>query len=294
MRRIVKFSSVALVSLVLAGCGGGSMFTPDAAPTEEDILLGQDGRTLWETRLQYIKIVDRDKAGIANEHPDSISSEQLRTVLSSLYVSEKSLFGETQAPVFSPTELQVLSTAMPNGLSQAGSDEDITFVTIGSHKGGIAKERKTTTGRVFISGGRLNIIFGLVHEIYREKDPITNQPIDRRINPLLPGTRKFDSKPITRIALDEGQSQYLDPETGKERTDWVVIDIATVLAAAKSRANENDGRVSPELLEDVARSKQDTGNLREDLGGMKEILFDMSAEIDRLKKEIEDLKAQPE
>lgn len=114
MRGIVKFGSIIAVSLIFAGglIGCGTL-TPDAAPTDDEIVLGQEGRTLWETRLQYIKIVDRDKPGIANEHPEAISSEQLRTVLSSLYVSEKSIFGEKQLPVFSPAELQVLSAAVP-------------------------------------------------------------------------------------------------------------------------------------------------------------------------------------
>jgi hypothetical protein len=294
MRRIVKFSSIAAVSLMVAGGLSGCGLTRDAAPTDDEIVLGQDGRTLWEARLQYVKIVDRDKPGIANEHPESITSDELRTVFSSLYVSQKSLFGETQSPVFSSAELQVLSATIPNGLSQAGPEEDITFVTIGTHKGTIAKERKTTTGRVFMSGGRLNIVFGLVHEIYRDKDPITNQPIDRRLHPLLPGSRKFDANSGIRVALDEGQAHYVDPETGEERSDWIIIDIATVLAIAKERGSGDDGRVSPELLEDVARSKQETGNLREDVGNLKGILFDMSDEIDRLKKEIEDLKEKSE
>jgi len=292
MRPIVKFGSIAAVCLMVAGgLTGCGTLTPDAAPTDDEIVLGQEGRTLWETRQQYIKIVDRDKPGIANEHPEAISSDQLRTVLSSLYVSEKGIFGEKQLPTFSPAELQVLSAAVPNGFSQAGTDEDITFVTIGQHKGTIAKERKTTTGRMFMSGGRLNIVFGLIHEIYREKDPITNQPIDRRLYPLLPGSRNTESNSSIRIALDEGQSHYVDPETGDERLDWIIIDIATVLAIAKERGSGDDGRVSPELLEDVARSKQETGNLREDVGNLKGIIFDMSDEIDRLKKEIEDMKA---
>ena len=294
MRRIVKFGSIAAVSLIFAGGLTGCGLTPDAAPTDDEIVLGQDGRTLWQARLQYIKIVDSDKPGIANEHPEAISSEQLRTVLSSLYVSEKSLFGDKQSPVFSPAELQVLSAAIPNGFSQAGPEEDITFVTIGSHKGTISTESKTTTGRMFVSGGRLNIVFGLIHELYRDKDPITQQPIDRRLHPLLPGSRNFDSNPGTRIALDEGQAHYVDPETGEERSDWIIIDVATVLAIAKERGSGEDGRVSPELLEDVARSKQETGNLREDVGNLKGILFDMSDEIDRLKKEIEDLKEKSE
>lgn len=294
MRNIVKLSGVIAVSLALTGgLTGCGMLSVDKAETDAEILMGQEGRTIWESNLQYVKIVNRDQlGGIASEHPAAISSDELRTVLASLYVNERVGLTKSENALFSPTELQILSTALASGLSQAAPNEDVNFVSIGSHKGLIAKERKTNTGRVFISGGRLNIIFGLVHELYREKDLATGQEIDRRINPLLPGKRNSVSNISAPVALDSGQSFYLDPETGKERTDWVVIDIATVLATAQERKTGDDGSVSPELLEDVARSKQETGNLRQDVGNMKEILFEMSDEIDRLKQEIKDLKAK--
>lgn len=288
MRNFVKLSGIIAVSIALTGCG---MLSADKAETDAEILMGQDGRTLWESGLQYVKIVNQAQVGgIASEHPEGISSDELRTVLASLYVNERVGLTKSENPLFAPSELTILSTAISSGLSQAATNEDVNFVSIGAHKGLIAKERKTNTGRVFISGGRLNIIFGLVHELYRDKDIATGQEVDRRINPLLPGKRKFDSEPNIRVALDSGQSFYLDPETGKERSDWLVIDIATVLATAKERKTGDDGTVSPELLEDVARSKQETGNLRQDVGNLKEILFEMSDEIDRLKQEIQDLK----
>jgi len=294
MRTIVKLSGIIAVSIALTGgLTGCGMLSRDKPATDADILMGQEGRTLWESSLQYVKIVNRDIAsGIANEHPASISSDELRSVLAALYVNERTGLTMSENPLFSSSELQILSTAIASGLSQAASNEDINFVSIGTHKGLIAKERKTNTGRVFMSGGRLNIVFGLIHDLYREKDPATGQEIDRRINPLLPGKRTSDSNLATRVALDSGQSFYLDPETGKERSDWLVIDIATVLATAKERKTGEDGTISPELLEDLARSKQETGNLSQDVGNMKEILFDMSGEIERLKKEIEDLKAK--
>ena len=295
MRTIVKLSGIIAISIALtgglAGCG---MLSKDKPATDTEILMGQEGRTLWETGLQYVKIVNRDvTSGVANEHPATISSDELHTVLGALYVNERTGLTVSEEPLFSSNELRILSTAIANGLSQATPSEDINFVSIGAHKGLIAKERKTNSGRVFMSDGRLNIIFGLVHELYRDKNPATGQEIDRRINPLLPGTRKTDSNPSIRVALDSGQSFYLDPETGKERSDWLVIDIPTVLATAKERKTGDDGTISPELLEDIVRNKQETGNLRQDVGNMKEILFDMSGEIERLKKEIEDLKANP-
>lgn len=295
MRKLVKLGSVIVVSLTLAGgltaCGGGGVLTRDKPKTSDEIVLGQEGRTLWESKLQYVKIVDRDIAsGIANDHPTAISSDELRTVLSSIYVTQAGFISKNKdIPLFSIGELHVLSTAVANGLSQAQSNEDVNFVTIGAHKGLLAKESKTTTGRVFMSGGRLNIVFGLVQEVYRDKDPITGQEIDRRLNPLVPGSRKFEAAMPVRVALDSGQSLYNDPESGKERADWLVIDIATVLATAKERDTGETGAVTPELLEDVAHNKQNARNLRNDVSGMKEIIFEMSDEIERLKQKIEEL-----
>lgn len=293
MHKLVKLGSVIAISTILVGgltaCGG--LLTRDKPKTDAEIIQGQEGRTLWESKLQYVKIVDRDLQGLANEHPASLSTDELRTVLSSLYVGESSFFKKKEVPLFAMSELHILSTAIANGLSQASPSDDINFVSIGSHQGMMAKESKTTTGRVFISGGRLNIVFGLVHENYSEKDKLTGQEIDRRLHPLVPGTRKYEANLHTRIALDKGQSLYLDPETGKERADWLIIDIATVLATAAERGGKDDGKVSPELLEDVARSKQEASNLRDDVSNIKAILFEMSDEIEELKKQLEAAKA---
>jgi hypothetical protein len=295
MYNIVKLSAIIAVSIALtSGLTGCGMLSRDKAETDAEILMGQDGRTLWESSLQYVKIVNQTQTGgIASEHPAAISSDELRIVLASLYVNERVGITKSENPLFAPSELTILSTAIASGLSQAGSNEDVNFVTIGAHKGLITKERKTNTGRVFISGGRLNIIFGLVHELYRDKDIATGQEVDRRLNPLLPGKRSFDSNPSIRVALDSGQSFYIEPKTGEERSDWLVIDIATVISTAKDRGTDDDGTVSPELLKEVARNKQETDNLSLDVGNMKEIMFEMSDEIDRLKQKIKGLTAQP-
>lgn len=298
MCQFVKYSGIFAISILLAGgltgCGGG-LFKADAPKTDAEILQGQEGRTMWEAQqgLQYVKIVDRDIAGPANEHPTAIAAEELRTVLGSLYVNKRVGLTKKNLPLFSLAELQVLATAVANGLSQAQENEDINFVVNGKHRGLITTETRTNTGRLFISNGRLNIIFGLIHEEFRTKDKQTAQEIDRRLHPLTPGKRKADSKPRVRVAVDKGQAYYVDPKTDKERTDWLVIDIATILKVAKNRKSGNDGAVSPELLEDVARSKQEAGNLRDDVSSIKEILFEMSDTIARLKKQVEDIKANP-
>jgi len=293
MFRTFSLAKVIATSLVMAtaltGCGG--LLERDADPTEEQILLGQKGRVMWEAGLQYVKIVDADKLGVVNDHPEALNSEQMKSLLSSLYVSERILLRKKQVPIFSAGEVQILAPALSNGFAQASAGEDLTFVSIGTHKSTLAKEQKTTTGRAFIQNGRLNIVFGKLHEVFSSKEIATGQEVDRRINPLLPGKRGVEEDLDGVPVLDSGMSFYIDPETGAERKDWLVIDVATVLANAAKNKSSGNGLVSPELLEDVARSKQETSNLREDVGSLKEIIFDMSDEIDRLKQEIEALKS---
>ena len=287
MRGLVKYSGIVALSMTmmlgLSACGGSSNKTE-----VPEVIVTDDAKILYETGLQYVKVIPRDVPGVANQHPFQIAEDDMRTVLSSLYVSDRVFFQDRQIPLFAPGELQILSSGLSRGLAIAESGEDLTYVTIDMHPGAISRESKTNSGRVFIdSQGRLNIIFGLVQELYRERDPITRQEIDRRVNPLLPGTRKFDSEPALQVALDNGQSYYVDPETGEERTDWLVIDIPTVLATARERAGESaEGTLSPELREDIARNKRDSQILRDEMANIKEILFEMSAEMEALREEL--------
>jgi hypothetical protein len=290
MRGILKYSAtVAMAVMLSVGLSGCSTLKRDEPQTQ----ISSEGKTVFEAGLQYVQIEERDVAGVVNDHPLSVSSENMRTVLESLYASETVLFKERQSPLFSAYELQILSNALSSGLARAEGNEDVTFVMIGTHKSTLSKEQMVNSARVFFSGGRLNIIFGKIREVYRDKDPVTGQPIDRRINPLLPGTRRSDSDPNVRIALDNGQSYYIDPKTGKERTDWIVLDIPTVLATmAERKAGSEDGFLSPELREDIARNKQETSNLREDMANIKEVLFEMSDKLDKLQKELDTMKSE--
>lgn len=290
MRRIVKYSGMIAIGMVvtmgLTACGN-----PFSKPDSDQVKINLKGDTLWEASNQYVRIVDQDISTTPNDQPVSISPADMRTVLESLYLNETVLLKSEQNPVFNASELQVLSMALSQGLSKAKPNQDVNFVILGTRQGVIAKEPVTDSGRVFYKNGRLNIIFGLLHQDYEELDKVTGQPIDRRLNPLLPGTRKKEADLNGHLVLDKGQSFYIDPKTGKERTDWIVIDIPTVIAAAKAKkADENSGLVSPQMREDIAHNKRDVTNMRDDMANMKEMLFDMSEQIDKLKKEVESLK----
>lgn len=287
MQGIVKYSSIIALSMAmtvgLSACG--NPFSKKSS-NDNEVVMSQSGPKLWESNLQYVRLVERDQPG-TNQHPLPINSDEMRDVLSSLYVNQRVLLRTQQVPLFSPGELQILSSTLAQGLSRAQPNEDITFVTLGVHAGAIAAERKTNSGRVFIdSNGRLNIIFGLVHQEYRDKDQITGQDIDRRVNPLLPGSRRSDSKPATQVVLDNGQSY--NEVNGSERSDWLVIDIPTVLATVAERKGQDTGALTPEMREEIARTKRQTDNLTDDVANIKEILFEMSEQLEQLKQQMQD------
>lgn len=270
-------SLILLLSIALAGCSN---------PLRRGVDPSVVNRTLWEASdFQYVKIVNSDTPNPANSHPAGISEADMRVILNSLYLSERVLLNRVDSPLFSVGEQQVLSRALTQGLNFAQASEDVNFVTIGSHPGALGTARKTTSGRVFLQNGQLNIIFGLTHQIYYKKDKTTQQEIDRRTTPLLPGFRASPSTKLTgQLALDSGMNFHIDPQTGKERRDWLVIDVATVLAAARNKDQATlDGAISPEMREAIARNSQTVRNLKQDIGNLKELLFDLQAEMDALK-----------
>lgn len=287
MRGNVKSSRLLMLGLAmmigLAGCG--NPFSSDRDDGDE-IIERSDGRVLWESNLEYVKIVNRDMSGPSNSHPADLSREDVRTLLESLYVNQRVLLRQTQVPVFAESELQILSDSLSRALANAESSEDVTFVTLGTHQGTIARERKSNSGRVFIDqDGRLNIIFGLLHEEYREKDQYTGQDIDRRVNPLKPGMRRSESDLDRQIAMDNGLAFH--QEDGEERRDWVVMDIDTVLATARERTGQDEGTLTPEIRETIESNQRQTRNLEAEMGELKELMFDMSGEIERLREELQ-------
>lgn len=279
-----------IVTCSLTACSSLNIFSDPAASETSSFATSQQGQVLWQSGHQYVKLVNKGKGSTANDHPIQLSAADLEALLSSVYVSERFIIKSHNNPVFSPGELQVLSTTVASALSQAQADEDVTFATIGFHPGAFDKERKSTSGRLFVKNGRLHIIFGLLHDEYsgsQDEEGNTQSML------LVPGTRMAEADLRSEPSLTKGHSFHRDPKTGDDREDWLVIDIDTVLATQGQQVSQSRSQVSSELLQDVAQSKQETDNIRQDISSMKEVLFELTGEIERLKAEVERLKAQP-
>ena len=190
---------------VVAGCATTS--TGDAR-----------GKTIWQHRDQYVRVEKQDSpAGVtvpANIHPADISAGRLLSMLESIEVRFP---GEGKAvQLFNDDELKVLSENISAALASAGSDEDVSFAVIGHYVAlmGFLKERMVTTGRVFCRDGQLNIIFGEVHRPVKENE-------DRRLYPLLPGSRGADTRREWTLAAQPGMEDFT-----MKRPDWVIFPVA--------------------------------------------------------------------
>lgn len=211
----------------------------------------KDKKELFKSRDQYVRIARQESAkGVKvppNEHPVSLDEDQIRTALGSL---EFMLPKENKsAPVFERPELEVLGRSISSALAEAGPDEDVVFAVVGDYKSlyGLAKEQKYTAGRVFYREGKLNIIFGEIHGKYWAT-------ADRRLYPLAPGSR-FKATEHVWMLIGQPDQEFHSGQDG-QRTDWVVLDLASMearaamgekAAQAKGSGGSGGGQAQPQL-----------------------------------------------
>ncbi len=284
MYQFARLGRIITVSILLtASLSACSLDLFDREPQSEATPL-VSSQKVWQSGQQYVEIVSAEAMSASNQHPVVITEQVLKTVLSSLYVKERFILRSYRNPVYSVEEQQILSTALANALEQARRDEDVKFMMLAMHPDAFDNKQKANSGRVFIDdAGRLNIIFAALHEDYSEADSATSD--------LSTATRRQGKDLNADIDLGIGQSFYVDPTTGEQRQDWVMIDIPSVLAKEQDSSITSTRYVSPELLQDVAQGKQEAGNLRQEVSSMKEVLFELTDEVERLRKEINELKA---
>jgi hypothetical protein len=220
--RIWIFAVLILFCFGAAGCSQVKSIIPS----------DKDAKLLFKSRDQYVRIVKQDAVkGMKispNEHPVSLDAGQIRSVLSSLEIMLPKQ--DKSVPVFAKPELETLEKYLSQGLAEAGPDEDVVFAVIGDYRAvyGFAKVPKYTSGRVFYREGKLNIIFGKIQEDYKSYGLYA--PVDRRTDPLLPGSRSVSSEHVWRLLGQPDQSFY-SSNTGV-RSDWVILDLASMEARA--------------------------------------------------------------
>lgn len=211
--------------------------------------------TLWHFKNeQYIRIDSSSHA--TNNHPFTLSSEQLAHLLSSVYVIEN----DDTVRVFTLAEVEHLAPYLAQGLSEASTQQDISFALVGMHQGTLARENRLSSGRVFIQDNQLNLLFNRIHEKI-------DFSLDRRLHPILPAQRQQSLAVDWALTAEAGQALV------NQRKDWIAIDIEAVLKQPKlstvTQARQQQ-KVSANLQSEQQNLQQQVSELKQTVEALKQ------------------------
>ncbi len=201
-------------------------------------------RTVWEDDDSYVRIESSDKGAAPNEHPARLAVDDVADMLGALQVTRRK--ATQPIPLFSPEELAVIAPQITRALAEAGPDEDVVFRSRGAHTEtlfGVGRQLFVSEGILFISDGRMNVIFSRLQEdarkrnLYGQRDEdfySAPDPSRKRENSF----RKASLRPGPGVALQASRN-------GGLREDWVVIEPDAQAYAATAPAPADAAPVAP-------------------------------------------------
>lgn len=206
-RRYRRFLSPLLTAAVLMGCA--------SARTNEN-----DGSYVYRSDADYVRLEPLEAGAVANSHPFTISAVQLRELLAPLKVSRARSIG--RAPIFGNDELDTIAAPLASALAKAGPNQDVVF-GVTSYRGilGRLSPKSMTTGRLFVTGDTINLIFGLMQQ----------QLETEKVDPTVAVAQRI--LPATRAPRIDTAGWEIDPVGGyfhDRRGDWVTFDRASLPA----------------------------------------------------------------
>ena len=210
-----------LVAALLLGAGMAAQALDIFKPFKN--LFSSEEVIVWQGPGQFVKIVDQDRIkkdhrSPKNSHPSDLTAGQLATVFASLKLDA----GGKAAPIFTPSEVTLLAEKIADGLHRASPQQDVVFAIAGGQE---TAGTQTTAGRVFVEGGRLQIIFGDVH------GPVASDASNTSYftEPHRAGKRR--ERVDRNVAIAAGPGISYSTANDFDRHDWVMIDVPALLAA---------------------------------------------------------------
>jgi hypothetical protein len=204
----------AVLTAVVAGCG---ITVPPRAHRELEPPLEVVGqKTVWEDADRgWVRLVAAE-AGGDHDHPVRVDTQWLRQGFYDIKLEIQEVNeGHRWRRLFRVEQLDAIVPSLVNGLAQAGPDQAVAFATAGRPEGfSFFPSMRLTTGRVFVTDGELNILFGAMAE------PVPRGKVRSYIAKATPGTR------------DRGLSRSNEVwtrgwEARTKRDDWVVLPVKT-------------------------------------------------------------------
>ena len=187
--------------------GGGEESTAAAAPRETTT--ARPGKDFYTGKYSFVRI-EASEAGATSALPVSVDATRLSALLGEIKGSGSDFKGK---PLFSAEELSEMAPVLADALSQARSGQDVVFASSGKHSGASLFETESvTTGRLFVEGGRLQLIFGMTRVNFG--DELRG---NHTLKPFVIGSR---NKSLASAAPVGGASWA----TRAGREDWLSLD----------------------------------------------------------------------
>jgi len=176
----------------------------------------------YRQRYGFVRIERIEAGAPENSHPFVISADALSQSLSRVEVQDGALVGA--APMFNEAELKEYVPYLAAALAKAGPKEDVCFAVIGKRGSlGSFSQLSVTSGRLFARDGQINVIFGLVQDLFDGRE------LGEALVPPFPaGSRSQASNTGWKLLPKGGRL----PDG---RSDWIALDM-TQPPAAKVKA----------------------------------------------------------
>jgi len=196
-------------------------------------------RSSWDLRnSSWLKLVGSEAGAPPNAHPIAVAPEALKGILLSVVLEVQ---GERE-PLFAPDEAVRILGPMVEALSVAEPGEDLVFFSTNRRGKGFMAPELTITGRVFVQGGRVNLIV-------RETRLDYVGPMRANVGPPTPsnGSRKTAGPAV--LAAKGGQNL---------RPDWLAFSLeAPPAIQAQAAVPPTPGSPAEERLRTLKRLREE-------------------------------------
>ncbi|MEM0911318.1 MAG: SHOCT domain-containing protein [Pseudomonadota bacterium] len=209
-------------------------------------LASKDEQVIWEKNSNvYVKLVSQ--AGAQNQHPATVSTENLSQFLTSITYTKKNK--SDPKPLFDSDQIDTLSKHVQNAFTKASTYQDINFSINKIEKafGGLSTAEYFTAGKIFLSSSGLNLILGDVNKRRDEAYEAVYDPTNRGLvkYDLDHGSRNTPSKDYN-IAF-----AGTDDASTAQNSSWLAIPVEAVtrLAALETtKRSENAAGIPADVV----------------------------------------------
>jgi hypothetical protein len=207
--------------------------------------------TIWTDGDQFVQLAPQDtlangSPAAANTHPVTLDPNDVVAALTKIRIRRS----DETYHLFDTKTARRLATPLSKALSRAAPNQDALFAVLMWIKGEmLGSTDVTVAGRAFFLDGRLHVVIGDLHrsavapEFFRT--PNASRKIDRRVHPHVPGQRAKETRYDDDAQFETAPGVGLFDENGKQRGDWLVLDVAALAKKSPPSATVDEPSTAP-------------------------------------------------